>query len=185
MKKNLTNKMFSGVDNVNKSVLRQYCLIFAIWFVIAILLIYLFVSYTVELGVINNWKVGIDPDESGQIITKTINDWKSWLYDQSIPVQQHVYKRLVEEVFGSTNGVILGITAYMPIIWFSNMLFIPSFTSVTDWKAAWDSKMLQVTTGQVYMLVALICALAGLVLYLISIISKSSFPTSFILKFPQ
>lgn len=165
MKKNLTNKIFSNVDNVNKSVLKQYLLIFGIWLVITLALLALFVTYSFELNTLNSVKVTFGDK------TQTVIDWKQEMYQHTVEEQQSIYREMVDAVFGTTGS--LGVASLMPIIWFSNMLFIPQFQLTTDWKAAWDGKLLQITTGQVYMLVALICAVIGLILYLITIIEYS------------
>lgn len=162
MKNKLTNKLFAKVENVNKSVLKQYLLIFAIWLLISIGLLTLFILYAYELNNLNHVVVTFDGT------SKTVLQWKAEIYTYELTEQQKIYKAMVETVFGS-GKVTTGAAFSMPIIWFSNMLFIPQFQMTSDWKAAWDSKMLQITTGQVYMLVALICAVIGLVLYLITI----------------
>lgn len=163
MENKLTNKLFANVENVNKSVLKQYLLIFAIWLVISIGLIILFILYAYELNNLNHVTVVYND------VPKSVLEWKAEMYNYDLTEQQKIYKAMVETVFG--NGTTAsGATSSMPIIWFSNMLFIPQFQLTSDWKTAWDNKMLEITTGQVYMLVALICAIAGLILYVVTIV---------------
>lgn len=157
---NIGKKIFNAKE-INKSILRQYAVIIAIWVIVCVSLILLFAFYTYDMEKIYSMQVSV-----AGLGTKTIDEWRSAMPEHTGLVQQTIYKEMVKAAFG-TSETVLAVGNKIPIVWFSCMLFIPNFSSVSNWQTVWDSKLLTVTTCQIYILISTILAIVGLIFYIV------------------